>query len=131
MLITLSGVLLVVAALVSFVLWGGRGILESPRAPSAPDTEWLTVENDKFEFRGNVYRTTEGLSAALRQLQPKPHLVSVRWVVAGGASPPNEVPSMQVQQARDALLNANIATPNAVVGNEIFLSQPVAASRAR
>jgi len=131
MLIGLFVVLFALAALVSLVLWSGRGILENPHTADVSHTEWLTVANGEFEFRGAAYRTAETLSAGLLQLQPKPKLVSVRWVVDGGASPSNEVPSTLVQQARDALLEAHIATPNAVVGNEIFVSEPPTVSRAR
>jgi hypothetical protein len=122
--------LFAVAALVSFVLWSGRGILENPRAGNATDTEWMTVTNGTYEFRGTVYRTAEALSTGLLQLQPKPQLVSVRWVASGSASPPGTVPSTEVQQALEALLEAHIATPSAVVGNEIFVAEPTAASSA-
>jgi len=131
MLLGLLIALFAVAALVAFVLWSGRGILENPYAGKATETEWMTVANGTFEFRGTVYRTTEALSTGLRQLQPKPQLVGVRWVAAGDASPPSMVPSTQVQQARKALLRAHIATPSAVVGNEIFVAEPSAASSAR
>ena len=131
MLLGLLIALIAVAAILSFVLWSGRGILENPYAGNATDTEWMTVANGTFEFRGIVYRTTEALSTGLLQLQPKPRLVSVRWVAAREASPPSTVPSTQVQRAREALLAAHITTPIAVVGNEIFLAKPSAASGAR
>jgi len=131
MILGLLTALFAVAALVSFVLWSGRGILENPHAGNATDAEWMTVANGTFEFRGIVYRTAEALSKGLAQLQPKPQVVSIRWVAAGDASPPGAVPSTEVRQAREALLEAHIATPSAVVGNEIFVAEPSAASSAR
>ena len=131
MILGLLVALFAVAALVASALWSGRGILESRYAGKATETEWMTVANGTFEFRGVVYQTTEALSAGLRQLQPEPQLVSVRWVAVGNASSPSTVPSAQVQQAREALLKAHIATPSAVVGNEIFMAEPSTTPSAR
>ena len=131
MLLALLIVLIAVAALISFVLWSGRGILESTQARTATNTEWMTVTNGTYEFRGTVYRTTEALSTGLSQLHPKPQHVSVRWVASADPSSSRTSPSAQVQQAREALLSAHIATPSAVVGNEIFTSETSASSGAR
>lgn len=130
-LVLLPVALLGVAALLLFVLWIGRGILESPRAGSAAHSEWLTVANDMFEFRGTVYKTAEALSAALPQLQPKPQLVTIRWVATAGASSSSVMQAAQVQQAREALLQAHITPSSAEVGNEIFIAGPSSASGTR
>ena len=114
-------------AVVGLIWWSSSGFFES-RSPT--DTEWLTVSNGEFEIRGNVYQTPEALQAGLQQLQPRPQLVTVRWVVAG-ASAAAEAPSVQVEQARSALARAHIATPPAVVGNEVFMGKPSAAPSSR
>jgi hypothetical protein len=131
MLLGFSIATLAVVALVSFVLWSGRGILEHQRAGDVTKTEWMTVANGTFEFRGTVYRTAESLSVGLLQLQPKPQLVSLRWVTAGNDSPSSPMLATQLQQAREALQQANIAAPSAFMANEIFVAEPSAASKAR
>jgi len=115
-----------IVAVVTLVLWSGRGILEAPKPSTDRNIEWLTIVGDSYEFRGVVYNSSEALLAELRRLRPKPSLVNVRWLTQGNASTPSEEVRRNVAKAQSVLREARIASPDAVVGNEVFGVSPSA-----
>ena len=128
-LLVVAAVLVGLVAVVAVILWSGRGFLEATKSAAGNGSEWLTVGSEHFEFRGTLFQTPEALLTGLLQHQPKPQLVSVRWLVRSGDATPSEVMVARVSEARGALAKARIASSEGVVGNQIFEVKPSASPK--